>query len=76
MLGLGETADEIRACLADLRAAGCDIVTIGQYLAPSAAHRPVARFVEPSEFDAWDAEARAMGFASVAGEAGLYTKRF
>jgi lipoic acid synthetase len=66
MLGLGETADEIRACLADLRAAGCDIVTIGQYLAPSASHHPVARFVDPGEFAAWEAEARTLGFAAVA----------
>jgi lipoic acid synthetase len=66
MLGLGETADETRACLADLRAAGCDIVTIGQYLAPSPAHQPVARFVEPGEFAAWEAQARALGFAAVA----------
>jgi lipoic acid synthetase len=66
MLGLGETADEIRVCLADLCAAGCDIVTIGQYLAPSAAHHPVARFVDPGEFAVWEAEARALGFAAVA----------
>ncbi|MCX5653407.1 MAG: hypothetical protein NTY65_01980 [Planctomycetota bacterium] len=66
MLGLGEAAGEVRACLADLRAAGCDIVTIGQYLSPSPGHHPVARFVEPGEFAAWEAEARAMGFAAAA----------
>jgi lipoic acid synthetase len=66
MVGLGETPGEVRSCLADLRAAGCDIVTLGQYLAPSSAHHPVARFVEPAEFAAWEAEARAMGFAAVA----------
>jgi lipoic acid synthetase len=66
MVGLGETADEVRAVLGDLRAAGCDILTLGQYLAPSAAHVPVARFVEPAEFAAWEAEARALGFAAVA----------
>lgn len=66
MVGLGEAADEVRAVLRDLRGAGCDIVTIGQYLAPSAAHVPVARFVEPAEFEAWEAEARALGFAAVA----------
>jgi lipoic acid synthetase len=66
MVGLGETADEVRAVLGDLRAAGCDILTIGQYLAPSAAHLAVARFVEPAEFAAWEAEARALGFAAVA----------
>jgi lipoic acid synthetase len=64
MVGLGETPGEVRACLRDLRGAGCDIVTIGQYLAPSAAHQPVARFVEPAEFAAWEAEARALGFAA------------
>jgi len=66
MVGLGETADEVRAVLGELRAAGCDILTIGQYLAPSAAHLAVARFVEPAEFAAWEAEARALGFAAVA----------
>jgi len=66
MLGLGETAEEIRRCLIDLRRAACDILTIGQYLAPSAAHLAVARFVEPAEFLAWEAEAREMGFAAVA----------
>ncbi len=66
MLGLGEMADEVRAVLRALRGAGCDIVTIGQYLAPSSAHVPVARFVEPAEFEAWEAEARALGFAAVA----------
>jgi lipoic acid synthetase len=66
MVGLGETADEVRAALGDLRAAGCDILTIGQYLAPSAAHLAVARFVEPAAFAAWEAEARALGFAAVA----------
>jgi lipoic acid synthetase len=66
MMGLGETPDEVRGVLGDLREAGCDIVTIGQYLSPSAAHAPVARFVEPGEFEAWEAEARAMGFRAVA----------
>jgi len=66
MVGLGETADEVRAVLRDLREAGCGIVTIGQYLAPSKAHLPVARFVEPAEFEAWEAEARALGFQAVA----------
>jgi lipoic acid synthetase len=66
MMGLGETGDEVHSCLADLRAAGCDMLTLGQYLAPSRLHLPVARFVEPAEFAAWEAEARAMGFAAVA----------
>jgi len=66
MVGLGETPDEVRGVLGDLREGGCDIVTIGQYLSPSAAHAPVARFVEPGEFTAWEAEARAMGFRAAA----------
>jgi lipoic acid synthetase len=66
MVGLGETAGEVSAVMRDLRAAGCDILTIGQYLAPSAAHVPVVRFVEPAEFAAWEAEARALGFAAAA----------
>jgi lipoic acid synthetase len=66
MVGLGETAEEVSAVMRDLRAAGCDILTIGQYLAPSASHAPVVRFVEPAEFAAWEAEARALGFAAVA----------
>jgi lipoic acid synthetase len=66
MVGLGETAEEVSAVLRDLRDAGCDILTIGQYLAPSAAHLPVVRFVDPAEFAAWEAEARALGFVAVA----------
>ncbi len=66
MVGLGETDGEVRAVLADLRRAGCEIVTMGQYLAPSPAHAPVARFVEPQRFAAWEAEARAMGFRAAA----------
>ena len=66
MVGLGESHDEVRRVLRDLRRAGCDIVTIGQYLAPSPSHAPVARFVEPAEFEAWRAEAEEMGFAAAA----------
>jgi len=66
MVGLGETHEEISVVLRDLRAAGCEMLTIGQYLAPSPAHVPVERFVEPSEFAAWEDEARAIGFAAVA----------
>ena len=53
MLGLGETEDEIRACLRDLRSAGVAIVTLGQYLQPTHAQLPVERFVTPEEFDGW-----------------------
>jgi lipoic acid synthetase len=66
MVGLGEELDEIRQVLADLRRAECDMVTIGQYLAPSDAHLPVTRYVPPAEFDALRDEAGAMGFAAVA----------
>ena len=66
MLGLGESDDEISAALRDLRAAGVALLTLGQYLAPSPAHQPVARFVPPAEFDRWRDEALALGFASVA----------
>lgn len=66
MVGLGETNDEVLAVMRDLRAAGVEILTIGQYLAPSDAHLPVTRFVEPSEFDLWRVEGLAMGFRAVA----------
>lgn len=66
MLGLGETADEVQGVLADLVNVGCDMLTIGQYLAPSENHLPVARFVPPGEFDNLRLKALAMGFRSVA----------
>lgn len=66
MLGLGETRDEVEAVMADLREVGCDLLTLGQYLRPSAEHLPVARFVEPEEFSDLARSARAMGFAGVA----------
>jgi lipoic acid synthetase len=53
MVGLGETRDEIRQAMVDLRKAGVDIVTIGQYLRPSEHHAPVARWVTPDEFGEW-----------------------
>jgi len=66
MVGLGETDDEVRGVICDLRRTGCDILTIGQYLAPSSGHLPVDRFVEPDKFSAWSTEAKAMGFSAVA----------
>jgi lipoic acid synthetase len=66
MVGLGERDNEIRAVMEDLRVAGCDILTIGQYLQPSADNLPVARFSPPGQFDAWRIEALAMGFRAVA----------
>jgi lipoic acid synthetase len=66
MLGLGESPEQVLAVLEDLRGAGVSIVAIGQYLRPSREHLPVARYVEPGEFDALAERARAMGFAAVA----------
>ena len=62
MLGLGETDAEIATTLADLRAAGVDIVTLGQYLRPTLNHLPVERFVTPQEFDRYREAALARGF--------------
>lgn len=62
MLGLGETHDEVLETMHDLRDAGVDIVTLGQYLRPSAWHLPVQEFVPPERFDAYRREAEAMGF--------------
>jgi lipoic acid synthetase len=65
ILGMGETDDEVRAALTDLRAVGVDIVTLGQYLQPTGQHLPIARWWTPDEFDAIRADAEAMGFAHV-----------
>lgn len=65
MLGLGERDDEVRATLHDLRAHEVDVLTLGQYLAPSAHHLPVRRYVSPDAFDAWRDEALALGFREV-----------
>ncbi len=65
IVGMGETSDEVRAVLRDLRQAGCDIVTIGQYLQPTSSHAPVARFYEPEVFAQFRTEALALGFAHV-----------
>jgi lipoic acid synthetase len=62
MLGLGETDDEIMETLADLRAIGCDILTLGQYLRPTVNHLVVERYVTPEEFELYRARALAMGF--------------
>ncbi len=66
MVGLGETHDEVAAVMRDLRAAGCEALTIGQYLRPSPEHLPVERFVPPEEFEAYHEEAEALGFSAVA----------
>jgi len=66
MLGLGETIDETLTVLRDLRSKGVSVVTIGQYLQPSARHAVPDRFVEPEVFDLLRAEAQLMGFSAVA----------
>jgi len=53
VLGMGESVDEVDGCLADLAGIGVDIVTLGQYLRPTSHHLPVARWIEPAEFDRW-----------------------
>ncbi len=65
ILGMGETRAEIGPAMADLRSAGCDLLTITQYLRPSVRHHPVDRWVKPEEFIELRAEALAMGFAGV-----------
>ena len=65
MMGLGETMDEVRQVMRDLRAVDVDILTLGQYLRPSPRHLPVLRFVHPEEFAMLRDEGRAMGFRHV-----------
>jgi lipoic acid synthetase len=65
MLGLGETVEEVVAALADLRRADCQRLTLGQYMRPSLAHLPVARYWEPAEFERLGAIAREFGFQQV-----------
>ncbi len=65
ILGMGETREEISEALSDLHAAGCDLVTITQYLRPSKRHHPVERWVTPEEFVALREEAEEIGFAGV-----------
>jgi lipoic acid synthetase len=66
MLGLGETEDELFTAMEDLRAACCDILTLGQYLQPTLRHLPVVEFVSPERFEAYGERAREMGFVHVA----------
>jgi lipoyl synthase len=65
MLGLGESIDELLDVLTDLRAVKCDMLTLGQYLAPTLKHIPVARYVPPEEFGSLAVLARTMGFRKV-----------
>jgi len=66
MVGVGEEEGEVVAVLRDLRAADCDIVTIGQYLAPTSRHHPVEAYITPEQFDTYRTAAEQMGFLSVA----------
>jgi lipoic acid synthetase len=66
MLGMGETEDEVLQALDDLREAGVGIVTLGQYLQPTATHLPVAEYVTPERFEWYKEQALARGFAHVA----------
>ena len=66
MVGLGETDDEILEAMADLRSVGVELLTIGQYLAPSGLHAGVQRFVPPAQFDEYARQGMAMGFRHVA----------
>jgi lipoic acid synthetase len=65
IVGMGETDDEVVQTLADLRAVGIDIVTIGQYLRPTTNHLPVARWIEPERFEEWKRVGEAMGIGHV-----------
>lgn len=65
MLGLGETLDEVLTVLGDVRATGCDVVTLGQYLRPGPSELPVQRYLTPEEFETLGARARRLGFAYV-----------
>ncbi|MBI5602391.1 MAG: lipoyl synthase [Deltaproteobacteria bacterium] len=66
MLGLGEKKEEVLRVMDDLRKAGCHILTLGQYLAPSKQHHAVARYIHPEEFAEFETEALARGFSGVA----------
>ena len=66
MLGLGEREDEVLEAMQDLRAANCDILTLGQYLQPTLRHLPVVEFVLPARFADYKARAESMGFVHVA----------
>ena len=66
MVGLGENVDEVQGVMHDLRSAGCQLLTIGQYLAPSDSHLPVQAYYPPETFEELRCYAEALGFSSVA----------
>jgi lipoic acid synthetase len=66
MVGLGETKEQVYELFDDLREAGCEFLTIGQYLAPTKEHFPIKEYIEPSQFDEYGKVAREKGFTFVA----------
>lgn len=66
MLGVGETPEEVEQVMRDLRAAGCTMLTLGQYLQPSKAHLPVQEYIHPDQFDNYAVIAKNLGFKQVA----------
>ncbi len=66
MVGLGETREEVLDVMVDLRSASCDVITIGQYLSPSAAHHPVVEYVKPESFEKYRRDALRLGFQDAA----------
>lgn len=66
MLGLGETSEEVTGVMRDLRGAGCDILTIGQYLRPSSQNMPVKKYIAPKEFKEYEETGKSLGFLAVA----------
>lgn len=65
MLGLGETEEEIIETMEDLRSVDCDVITLGQYLQPSAKHLPIAEFITPEKFAEYKTIGQKMGFKYV-----------
>ena len=65
IVGMGESEPEVLGALADMRAVGVDVVTIGQYLRPTPRHRPIDRYVDPDEFERYRAEGERLGLAHV-----------
>ncbi|PVX27153.1 MAG: lipoyl synthase, partial [Candidatus Bathyarchaeum sp.] len=66
MLGLGETEEEVREVIQDLRRSGCDILTVGQYLPPSSSHAPLVEYITPEQFKIYEEFAKSIGFMGVA----------
>jgi lipoic acid synthetase len=66
MVGLGESPAQVAATLADLRSVGCDSLTVGQYLAPSPEHIPVAEYIVPEQFQSYQQLAKQLGFSHAA----------